>query len=234
MSASRTDRQGGFVLLESIAVLALSALVLLTLVIAADLVTRNSAAATRRVNDMEALATGLAALGRDIAEAKRIPVGSLKGPLIFHGGPASLGFVRPGDTRDSGDSLIWIAATYEGDRGLVVRSAAPLLPQSTDFATASFADAIAVLAGPWAYRFSYAAAASPPSWTASWTVPEQMPAAIRLEVLDRRDGSRVLPPLVTRLRIDSVAGCPQTQDGLCTGQPAAPTNGEPGAASPEL
>jgi general secretion pathway protein J len=233
MSQLRPDSQGGFALLESLAVLALSALVLLTLVIAADLVTRNSAAASRRVNETEALATGLAALGREIADAKPIPVGSLKGPLLFHGGPASLGLVRRDERDAAGDTLIWIAATYDGDRGLLVRSAAPLLPQTKDFAASDFADSTAILAGPWTYRFSYAAAGTPSSWVGSWSVPERMPAAVRLEVFDRRDGSRVLPALVTRIRVDSVPGCPQSQDGLCTSLPTAPT-GEPDAAGPEL
>lgn len=232
MTVHRADRQAGFALLESIAVLALSALVLLTLVTAADLVTRNSAAANRRVNEVEALATGLAALARDIEAAKRIPVGSLKGPLIFHGGPASLGFVRGGGANGVSDSLVWIEATAEDDRGLLVRSTAPLLPQTSDFAAAGFGDATAVLAGPWAYRFAYAAAHSS-GWTASWSNPHDMPAAIRIEIFDRRDGGRVLPSLVARIRVDSLPGCLESEDGQCEGE-ATPTGAEELDAATEL
>jgi hypothetical protein len=173
---------------------------------------------------MEALATGLAALGREIATAKHVPVGSLDGPLLFYGGPDSLGFVAGiGQAGGAGDSLIRVAASYEKDRGLLVRSAAPLLPQAVDFASAPFADATAVLAGPWVYRFSYAARGSL-TWNGNWSIPAKMPVAIRLEVLDRDDGGRVLPPLVTRIHVDSVPGCPKAVDGICTSQPAAPAS----------
>lgn len=235
MSRAPADRLDGFALIESLAVLALSALVVLTLVIAADLVTRNSAAASRRVNEMEALATGLAALSRDIATAKHIPIGSLDGPLLFHGGPASLGFVGGGgEDRAAGDSLIWMAASYEDDRGLLVRSAAPLLPQTADFAAAPFDDPTAVLTGPWTYRFSYAAGAAPLTWTENWSIPQKMPQLIRVEVLERNTGERVVPPLVTRIHVDSAPGCPEAEDGICTGQPAAPADGEQPNAATEL
>ncbi len=235
MSRAPADRQDGFALIESLAVLALSALVVLTLVIAADLVTRNSAAASRRVNQMEALATGLAALARDIATAKHIPIGSLKGPLLFHGGPASLGFVGgAGGESGAGDSVIWMAASYEDERGLLVRSAAPLLPQTADFASVPFGDATAVLTGPWAYRFSYAERAAPVAWTESWSIPQKMPDLIRVEVLQRNTGERVLPPLVTRIPVDSAPGCPEAENGICTGRPAGPANGEQPNAATEL
>src|SRR5258706_2267181 len=87
MTLRASDRQAGFMLVESIAVLALSGLVLLTLVIATDLVSRNSAAAARSANTLETLATGFAAVRRDLEDARFIRVGAnAEDPILFSGG----------------------------------------------------------------------------------------------------------------------------------------------------
>lgn len=219
MTRSARDGRGGFALIESLAVLALSALVLLTLLMAADLVTRSSAAAARRANDMESLATGFGALRRDLAGAKQIRIGSPDGPLLFQGGPTSLGV--PVDAGAGGDKLIWIATEASGGRQLLVRSEAPLLPQTSDFAAAGFKDPAVLLSGAWSYRFSYAGSSGETlSWTATWSDSRRMPAAIRLDVTDRA-GRQVLAPLVMRLHADAVPEC-RSEGGSCDpAQPAA-------------
>ena len=219
MKPMSRDRESGFALVESIAVLVLSALVLLTLLIAADLVTRNSAAAAVRANEIETLATGLAAFRRDVEGARRVRVASLDGPLLFHGGPTSLGIVAAGDLGPgSGDALIRVATESDGERTLLVRSSAPFLPQTSGFGDATFDDPAVLLAGPWSYRFSYAGATG--GWLSSWVEPKEMPRAIRLEV-SGRDGA-VVPPIVVRLHIDAEAGCPESSDGLCDSEGGGP------------
>ena len=204
MSGKAADNQSGFALIESIAVLALSALVLLTMLIAADLVTRNSAAASRRANEIESLATGFNALRRDLAAAKHIVVGGSEGIILFQGSSTSLGMaVEGGGDGSSGDNLIWIT-TQEGDNGrLLVRSEAPLLPQTADIASAEFKDPAVLISGPWTYTFSYAQAVGPSfTWTSSWSASKELPAAIRVEVT-HREGGRVLSPLVVPVHVDA-------------------------------
>jgi type II secretory pathway component PulJ len=218
----REARNGGFALVEAVAVLALSALVLLTLLIAAGLVTRNSAQAARRANDLEMLATGLAALQRDLEGAKPSRAGSADGPLLFRGEATSLGFVvgRDGAALGPGDSLVWITTERDDAGARLVRAAAALLPQADDFASAAWGRPSLLVSGPWLYRFSYAARASPAVWRANWAEPGSLPGSVRLEVIDRAGGVRILPPLVARLRAEGPPPCPEGEAFCASAAPA--------------
>jgi len=213
------SREAGFALAESIAVLALSALVLLTLLIATDLVSRNSAAAARRANDLEMLATGLAAVRRDLEGALYVQDsgGAESSLVLFTGRSDAVGAVVQSDRSGRGnrESLIWIETRYEDGQGALIRSSAPLLPETSGFAGVEFGDSVLLAVGPWQYRFSYAGEGSGVfAWTAIWS--GKLPAAIRLEVLDG-SGERVLPSLTVRVQVNtgSCAG------GDCGGEEAA-------------
>lgn len=209
------DREAGFLLVESIAVLGLSVLVLATLILATSLITRNSAAATRRVNAVEGLATGLMALRRDIDAVQPLRDGGPEGALLFQGDAQSLAFPVKDDGSDLGfdNSVIKIEARYENGVGMLVRSSAPL-PSSGGFEGASFSNAAILLSGPWTYRFSYGKAESGPlQWVAGWFGLNALPDAVRLEVLDARGAAPVVPPLVSALPIDMEFGCDETDKG---------------------
>ena len=88
MTCRSSDHQAGFALVEAIAVLALSGLVLLTLVIASDLVSRNSTATARTANALETLAVGFKAVRRDLEGVRFIRIGTFaKDPILFSGVP---------------------------------------------------------------------------------------------------------------------------------------------------
>ncbi|MGH6926256.1 MAG: hypothetical protein ACRED5_21215 [Propylenella sp.] len=216
--SARGHRQAGFALAESIAVLALSALVLLTLLIATDLVSRNSASAARRANDLETLATGLAAIRRDLEGTLFIQSsGEPESPPIFSGDQDSVGVAvaSDGTGRGHGESLLRIETRYEDGEGALIRSSAPLLPHVRGFADVQFRDSALVAVGPWRYRFSYASdSGGTLEWATAWSSSNRLPAAIRLEVLDGA-GDRVVPALTVRLHV-TTGGCPE---GGCGGDP---------------
>jgi len=206
----RNPRDGdGFALVEAIAVLALSALVLLALLTAIDLVTRNSAAASRRISDTEAMVNGLAALKRDIEATQYFVLGAdASDGVLFVGGPHSMGLVVAGTDSDStvGESLVWIEAQAEGDQNTLIRSSAPLLVNTTGFAGAQLQNPVRLLSGPWTYRFAYADdRAGFLFWQNTWTASQFLPAAVRLEVLGA-GGAPVVPAFVVRVRVDAGAG----------------------------
>ena len=211
---NRRDRNGGFALIESIAVLALSSLVLLTLIIATDIVARGSGAAARRANDLETLTTGFAALRRDLEAARHIRVGPQEAQsLMFVGRADAVGIVvtEEGNEGTADDAILWIEAEYEDERGLLRRSSARLLPETQGFSGATFTDPALLLTGPWRYRFSFADGKDGTlRWLNRWSSTSRMPVAIRLEVLSRRGARLVAPPLVVPVRADS--------DGQCVGQ----------------
>jgi general secretion pathway protein J len=209
-------RQDGFALIEAVAVLALSALVLLTLLIAADIVTRNAGAASRRTHEVEAVATGLAAVRRDLAGALFLRAGpEPDSPVLLEGTANAIGFAVAKDRTDLGysGSLIRIEAQYGDGRGTLLRSSARLLPELTGFADATFGDAAVLLNGPWTYRFAYASAARGSlQWSEAWSNPGAIPAAVRLEVLDA-EGKPMAPPLVARIGVDAELNCAESEFG---------------------
>ena len=219
MSGRAHDRQGGFILVEAIAVLLLSGMVMLTLLIATDLVTRNSAAATRRANAIEGLSTGLAALRRDITAASFVRAGNEpESPLLFQGGPRSLSFARSGDDDGAVAALVRVESRYEEGRGLLVRSEAPMGVQRAGLSGAAFGDPVVLLTGPWTYRLSYGAAGvGPIVWQESWTDTKKLPRAIRLEILDGRSGRAIQIPLVVGLKVDAEIRCEPSEAGGCGG-----------------
>lgn len=212
MTRPPTHRQAGFALVESVAVLALSALVLVTLIIAADVVTRGANAAATRANALEALATGLAGVRRDLQAIRFVDVGGREegrqAPL-FVGEPQAVGLPIGGSGAEPGERLVWIAAEPPADGGGLVRSSAPLLATTRSISGVTFADPTTLIAGSWQYRFSYADQVGGAFlWRDSWRHRARLPAAIRLEVLSPSGERRVLPPLTVRVWINPIEDCP--------------------------
>jgi type II secretory pathway component PulJ len=217
MTRRLRDSEAGFALIESIAVLALAALVFVTLLIATDLVSRNSAAAARRVTIMETLMTGLSAVRRDLEGARYIRIGVRpEDPILFSGSAqrVAVAVADDGTGLGNGESLVLIQARYDEGSGALVRSSARMLPKTMGFGSAEFGNAAVLVSGPWRYLFSYAdLQAGAERWRSSWTATSRMPAAIRLEVLDP-SGRRVVPPLTVRIAIDS-GGCAEAARTDC-------------------
>ncbi len=209
MTRRSGQAQDGFALVESIAVLALSALVLWSLLTASYLVTRNSAAAARRAGAVETLTTGLEALRRDVSRAKFARGGATAAdPLLFQGAAQSLGLVIGADDPDLGESLVRIEALADGDTTALVRSSARLLPQMNGFAGVTFANPAVLMSGRWAYRFSYAELDSGPAqWNSSWTSTKNLPDAVRLEILDRAATRHILPAIIIPLQVNAETPC---------------------------
>jgi general secretion pathway protein J len=214
----RGGGEGGFALIESIAVLALSALVLVTLLLAGQIVIHNSGAAVRRAHEIEALATGFAALRRDLSGAfPARAAGGAEAGILFEGGPSALSVAVAGAGVDSHqNSLVRIEASEEDGRGRLVRSSARLLPQVASLDSVAFGNAAIAIAGPWSFRFGYAAM-SPEGlqWNENWTNPRALPAAIRLEVLAGKGDDVVLPPLIVKLHIDAEVECDESVNEAC-------------------
>lgn len=224
MKRRRAHREAGFALIESIAVLALSGLVLTTLLLATDLISRNSAAAARRANTIETLTTGLAAIRRDLEGARFIRIGTRQEDPILFSGTAQAVAVAVGDDGTGladGESLILIETRYGEGTGTLVRSSSRLLPGTTGFGGSSFGSSAVVISGPWRYRFSYADFTSGGErWRGTWAASGRLPEAIRLEVLDD-GGERVVPPLVVRVAVNS-GGCAEAARAECTAQEEEP------------
>jgi hypothetical protein len=219
MSRRDLGAEAGFALVESIAVLVLSALALLTLVIATDLVSRHSAAVARGANTIETLAMGFAAVRRDLEATRFIRIGAQpEDPILFSGGPSAiaLAVASDGTGSNAGEGLVLIEARHENGRGVLLRSSAPLEPGTIGFGGAQFANSAVLMSGPWNYRFAYDD--QQPGglrWNRQWSAANRLPSSIRLEILNDA-GQRVAPPLVVRMPIDS-GGCAEAAHVDCAG-----------------
>ena len=234
MNKSRRRRDAGFALVESIAVLALAALVFVTLLIATDLVSRNAQATARRADFIEGLMTGLAAVRHDLEGARLIRIGAKpESPVLFSGSAGAVAFAV-GDDRTElshGESLVLIETRFENGRNSLVRSSARLLPGTRGFGSVEFAHPAVVVTGPWQYRFSYADfEAAGERWRGTWTTAKKMPGAVRLEVLDQT-GQRVVPPLTVRIAIDS-GGCAEATRRHCSREEEEETSEPPATDQP--
>ena len=224
MRRRTAGRDGGFVLIESIAVLGLASLVLVTLLIASDLVTRNTAAAARRANQLEVLSTGFSALRQDLANAKLVRVGGGNGEesrILFAGRSTSLGFVVGSDRSDlyNGETLVWIETETADNRSNLTRRSALLTPRVTSFDDVSFGNPAVLLTGGWNYRLSYATQRGTGlSWSQSWSNARSLPAAVKLEVTEMGELEPVLPPLIVRIHVNAETKCPSGEDPPCAEQ----------------
>jgi hypothetical protein len=208
------DGTEGFILVEAIAVLALSGLVLFALLVASGLVARNASAVAVRANEAEVLNTGLSSLERDLAGAQPILAGAADSAMLFQGGPTSVGFVKPADI-GGGQSLVWIAASTVEGQSVLMRSYTPLSPAITGFGSASFGHPVILLSGPWSFRFAYGKAGDGPmQWTDSWGDPKRLPDAVQLQVLDAA-GGRKTSPLTIALHILPEGKCDPSTDQNC-------------------
>jgi hypothetical protein len=156
------------------------------------------------------MASGLAALRRDLAGAERFYDGRQKGTLLFAGSERKVGFAvdQDGTAPGPGMSLVTIEVRQDGNRRSLVRSAAALTPASTGLAGARFENPVVLMSGPWTFRFGYGAPDDTGlAWSDRWTASGDLPEAVRLEILDARGGGAVVPPLIVPLRINGTAGC---------------------------
>jgi general secretion pathway protein J len=235
MTRKSHDRQAGFALVESIAVLALSGLVLLTLVIASDLVSRNSTATARTANALETLAVGFKAVRRDFEGVRFIRIGTdAKDPILFSGAPQAVALVvaDDGSGKNEGESLVLIEARFANGIGTLIRSSAQLQPGAKGFGGVRFANQAVLLSGPWRYKLAYGEIEEGSlKWREAWTAPYQLPEAIRLEVTGN-SGNQIAPPLVVRLYVDS-GGCADPARAECAAAQEAAPEGENGNQNPD-
>lgn len=232
MKRHRLHNDGGFALIEAIATLALASLVMLTLILASDLVTRSAAAASRRAAALEMLGTGLSALREDLAAVKMISVSGGEGEerkLLFTGKSGSIRLIAGRDRSDLGDSDAVIAIDTQSDdgRSSLLRRSASLRPQTVSFDDVSFGSPVVYFVGPWTYKFSYAKQGKTLSWSESWSTANELPAAIRLEVFDKEGMKPVLPPLVVALHVDANVCRESNAEGCTDAEQAQPADQQP-------
>lgn len=219
--------QRGYVMIEALAALVLSGLVLASVPLASGMMIRTWQKVTSGSDRLDELATGLSVVRRELSVLQRArwPEGRRqRGEAIyaFLGNPETVGMVLSGEGRraapgeDRGDRIVMFTARIDENGSMLMRGSVPMLPDVTGFDQVQLENPVILLNGPWRYRFFYGVpGAGRLEWRDAWEKEESLPSAIRLDVLDIATGTRVVPPLVVPLRIEADPGCISEEVGPC-------------------
>ena len=201
VSRSGTD---GFSLLEMVATIALTSLIVLVLSLIAGQWLPNWRHGFADLQQADLVGLGFERLLGDISVAQYVtPWGGAPGPL-FEGDPFSVVFVRTaiGPNARPQLEIVRIAATSDERGPALVRSRAPFAPtmQGGRAQPIEFTDPVTVIRAPYKVTFAYADPTL--AWAQDWRNQERLPEAIRLTVAD---GSGQRQPLSIVMRLKHTA-----------------------------
>jgi general secretion pathway protein J len=189
MSARVAKRAGeaGFTLIEALAALALTGLVLSALANITSQWLPNWNRGMDRIQRSEAIGLALQRIGADLAAAEYVPASREQQKPLFDGSELSVMFVRTalGPNARVGLDVVRIGETTDRQGLVAVRSRAPfgpLLPVASVSEQLQFGDPVVLFRAPFRLSFSYAG--KDRVWNSSWHDAERLPAEIMLTVRD--------------------------------------------------
>ena len=219
--ANRGDRRDGFTLVEVLATMTISALLLAALFSIASTTSRVSARVERQAGEIEERTRLLSALAREVRQAVPVRWAGTDGSFIFSGTSRRIGFAADSVSPDGVTDVVAIVI----DAGeAVTRRMGNIGPNAKSFEDIAFGRPEAMVDNRYRLTFAYYARL-PDGREAlldSWTDPRRMPEAVRL-TLSGKDGTT--STLRVGLDVDAEPGCGFPKSGLCSFAPVA-TPGE--------
>jgi general secretion pathway protein J len=217
MSAS-TKRAGeaGFTLIETLAALALTGLVLSALANITSQWLPNWNRGMDRIQRSEAISLALQRIGADLAAAEYVPANREQQQPLFDGSELSVMFVRTtlGPNARPGLDVVRIGETTDQRDLVTARSRAPfgpLLPGASASEQIQFGDPVVLLRAPFRLSFSYAGRDR--VWKSSWHEADKLPAAIMLTVRDAATERVLSVSTVASIHADAPAAANCAQPG---------------------
>jgi hypothetical protein len=194
---------------------------------------RNWDANAARIEALDAVSRAFDLLARDAANLQRITSASGAPAYLFSGAADSLAFValEPPQPGEAGLYFIAYSQAANSAAAELIRSRAPWRAGMHRFPGATAANRVALLTGPYVYRFAYGSIIEGrPNWSAEWRAAKRLPDMIRLDVLDRSGAHALSPPMIVRLRADAELDCLAPKPTACSakngGQLQAAKSGE--------
>jgi len=162
------------------------------------------------VQRAELLGRSLARLVADLSAAEYVSASRVNRQPLFDGDELSVRFVRTaiGPNTRPGLEFVRIATIPEKQGLTLVRMRAPytILPQNATITdVTNFADPVALLRLP--YRVLFAYAGSDGAWRNTWRNADQLPAAVRVTVLDAATETRLAVSTVAMMHVTVPARC---------------------------
>lgn len=236
---AQTGSREGFILVEALATLVLSALILAGLASLLALMLRASDRVAARAERQEITGALLAALDRDISLAARAFWAGDGAPrYVFDGRPDRVLFALDPSPADraagpaGGATLVVLQASEVAGGGRLLRAAGRLPPAARSVEDVQIGPAEEVYRGASVVRFAYAGRLSPGTDRVivdAWPSGSAMPSEVLVGFGPA--GSSVAPYPV-RLRLDADVGCAGNGPAFCSLRPPEPDGDDAGLAVP--
>lgn len=221
----RRPRTAGFSLVEVLAALILTVLLVAALMPFAGGVATRWMTGQRRVEEADVWMRATVRLADDTARAIPLTIGADQNQrVVFRGSEREILFVRPSLSAAASSALEVVALTVERtDEGeALVRRSTPYDPGVLDRETSSFEASTTIASGP--YRFRFEMVSPRGDRTGEWTDLKALPRLVELSV--ETTGSRIVPPAPIALPL--LASGPKAPPPDKAGQPgSSPQTGTP-------
>jgi general secretion pathway protein J len=215
---ARVDQQGGeagFTLIETLAALVLTGLLLSALSTLTAQWLPNWDRGIDRIQRSELVGTGMQRMAAELAAAEFVPAGRETRKPLFEGSPLAVTFVRSAIGPNTGIGLDVVRIGEATDRGrpATVRwrtAFAPVPPGISPFTPAQLAEPVVLLRAPLRLSFSYAGPDR--IFRDEWRDADKLPALIRLTVRDAASEKVLAVSTVTPIHVDAPARAGESDD----------------------
>ena len=212
MNGRGNNRRGeaGFTLIEIVVAMTLMVGVLAALASVTAQWLPNWNRGFAHVQRAELLARGLERLVADLSAAELVSANGKTRQPLFDGGELSVRFVRPaiGPNTRPGLEFVSIAMTAGKEGAALVRMRAPftLLPRNAGIAdVTNFSDPVVLMRQ--SYRVVFAYAGADHIWRNTWRNADELPAAVRVTVLDAATETRLAVSTAAIVHVSAPAEC---------------------------
>jgi len=212
MNGRGNNRRGeaGFTLIEIVVAMTLMVGVLAALASVTAQWLPNWNRGFAHVQRAELLARGLERLVADLSAAELVSANGKTRQPLFDGGELSVRFVRPaiGPNTRPGLEFVSIAMTAGKAGAALVRTRAPftLLPRNAGIAdVTNFSDPVVLMRQ--SYRVVFAYAGGDHIWRNTWRNADELPAAVRVTVLDAATETRLAVSTAAIVHVSAPAEC---------------------------
>jgi hypothetical protein len=217
MARERTEARSGFTLIEALAMLAITSVIMVGMTALIHDVARNFDRGTRGVTSGERLLLAVERLAQDFGSARFVVWNSKDGPAVAFSaelsddGLAKVVFVGNAGVMSGPQGAEVITLTVERDDSVtrLVRRRAPWMGSRMRADDAIPGDPVVLIEGKVdiAFQFADIGPNGALQWTESWTGARALPRFVRLFVRDRASGRDLLGESDFVVRADAPAAC---------------------------
>jgi prepilin-type N-terminal cleavage/methylation domain-containing protein len=211
----RRDHRAGFTLIECLAALAITSLVVLS----TGALLREGGyffdRGTRAVDETERFAWATDRLTRDLAGARFVPqAGEKAATAAFAGEPERLVFVTAGQLASRGEEVVEYSIQQLDESQQLVRRRASWAGPSSLLSDSDLADPVVLLRGRFAASFEYSQVGSEGAlvWRNQWSGGEGLPYSVRVKLIDSGTGVDFLAAGDFIVRANAPISCASGKD----------------------